>query len=108
MSNARDLLLKASKKLSEQPEAARAVGATYRLEISGAQGGTWLLRLTDTPSLTEEDAPAPCTLRLSAEDLVLLLQGQAEPQALFFSGRLVVDGDITLALRLPAVAALLS
>jgi len=102
-------LAKASANLDANQEAARAFDATYRFVLAGAEGGIYMLTLTNTEvSLREHDGEADCSLNLHADDLVALLEGRATAQQLFFSGKLGVTGNLGLAVRLSQVVKLLA
>lgn len=79
------------------------VGATYRFLLEGEGGGTWIVALNDDADVTEGDGAADCTIKMAASDYVDMMEGRAFPQELFFEGRLEIDGDIALALRLEAL-----
>ncbi len=99
---------RAATRLQENPEAAASIDATYKFHLTGEGGGTWLAILKDPPRLTETDGPADCTLTLAATDYSDLLEGRAEPQQLFFSGKLQIEGDMTLAMKLNTLTSLLT
>ena len=65
--------------------------------------GTFIVNLKDNPGVTEADGPAECTIRMAAQDFVDLTEGKANGQQLFFTGKLKVEGDMSLALRLQAL-----
>ena len=43
---------------------------------------------------------ACCTLRADADTFIAVLSGHADPAQLFFSGRLQIEGDLGVAMRL--------
>lgn len=47
-----------------------------------------------------EDGPADCTLIQSAEDFVLMNEGALSSEVAFLDGRLRVEGDMSIAMRL--------
>jgi predicted lipid carrier protein YhbT len=66
------------------------------------------MNLKDQVGLTEGDGAAPCTIKMSAADFLDLFEGRASGQALFFSQRLTVEGDMSMALKLQALTEILS
>ncbi|GAB4512149.1 MAG: SCP2 sterol-binding domain-containing protein [Roseibium sp.] len=50
--------------------------------------------------VTNEDADADCTIRMSAEDLGDLLAGDLNPTAAFMGGKMQVEGDMSVAMKL--------
>jgi putative sterol carrier protein len=90
-----------------QSELLTSVGAVYRFILEGEGGGTWLVDLKSGPAVSSGDGPAECTLRMSSTDFVDLFEGRANGQALFFGGKLKVEGDMGLALKLGSLTSLL-
>jgi putative sterol carrier protein len=90
--------------LKQFPDKARELNAIYCFKISGAGGGEWTVDCTaNPPSCTKGDAgKAQCTIEVASEDFKTMLEdktGQAGMQ-LFFQGKLRVNGDPTLAMKL--------
>jgi (3R)-3-hydroxyacyl-CoA dehydrogenase / 3a,7a,12a-trihydroxy-5b-cholest-24-enoyl-CoA hydratase / enoyl-CoA hydratase 2 len=108
MTTAREIMTDAAKKIAARPDEARQVGALYKFVLKGDDGGTWMVDLTESPSVQEKDGSAPCTLTLSTSDFVALMQGNEPPQALFFAGKLQIEGDVMAALRLQSLRELLA
>lgn len=103
MTTARDKMLELDRKLTERKAQASAIGGVFRFELSGDGGGTFIMNLTDDVGVREQDGAAPCTIKMSASDFVDLFEGRANGQALFFGQRLVVEGDMSMALKLQAL-----
>ncbi len=96
-----------------RPESPGAeIGATVRFDILGEHESSWVLQLVRARSVTAVPAsstpPVDCTFRLDGADFVRLCSGKVTGQQLFFDGRLQIDGDLTLTLKLPAITRLLS
>ena len=54
----------------------------------------------DHQSVTTVDQDADCTLRLSRKNLEKLLRGNLNPAMAVMSGKVKIDGDMSLALQL--------
>ena len=54
----------------------------------------------DEDGASADDGEADCTLTASAETFQSLLDGDLDPTGAFMSGKLTVDGDMGLAMRL--------
>lgn len=83
------------------------IGATFKFELTGDPSQVWLVRLEPPAAVTRvadgadpASADADGSFRLSSEDFVALMTGKVTGQQLFFDGRLEVEGDLTLALKL--------
>jgi putative sterol carrier protein len=81
------------------PEQARALGGSYRFDIEGA--GTWRLEPQDDGvAITETDAPADCVFKTDEETFLRILAGEQSPMTAYMTGKIRVEGDVGLALRL--------
>lgn len=56
-------------------------------------------------TVSTEDAAADCTIRISEEDFAALLKGELNPMGAFMSGKIKVDGDMSVALKLQSLLA---
>jgi len=107
MTTAREKMDQLNQRLTEKKQAVAQVGAIYKFVLDGEGGGTYVVNLKDDVGVREGEGTAPCTLKMSAQDFVDLLEGRANGQALFFGQRLKVEGDVALALKLQALTELL-
>ena len=106
MATCRELIDRLSSKLSSDPSLAEDFGAVYKFVLEGDGGGTWIIDLVSGPSVEEKDGSADCTISLEASDFVALVEGSANGQQLFFQGKLRIDGDMGLAMKLQTLAEL--
>lgn len=72
-------------------------------EIEGPGGGAW--QLSNTSIGPVDPRPKDCEIRCKATDFMAIVSGQLEPREAFMSGRIQVQGDIGLALRLQGLLA---
>ena len=100
MATAAELMQRIGEKIAGRKELLASVGAVYKFVLEGGGGGTYLVDLKNDLKVTQADGPAACTISMSANDFVDLFEGRANGQALFFGGRLRVEGDMGLALKL--------
>jgi putative sterol carrier protein len=107
MTTARDFIERLKERLNERAEGARTIDAIYKFVLSGEGGGTWIIKLKDAVEVTEGDGAAQCTIGLSATDFVEMFEGKVNGQQLFFSGKLTIDGDMQLALKLQRLTELM-
>ncbi len=86
-------------------DAAEDLDAVYQFDLSGAQGGQYILIIrTGTCQITEGTHEAPhVVLSMAGEDCVKILRGQLSGTAVAMSGRLKISGDIGLAMQLKAL-----
>ena len=89
--------------LAANPDKAKDVAAVYLFKIAGADGGTWTVDLVSNPPTCTPGASGnpQCTIECSDEDLRTMIGGGMQAAMnLFFSGKLKVSGDPSLATRL--------
>jgi putative sterol carrier protein len=58
---------------------------------------------TSPATLTHDDGEADCTLILSADNMVKILQGHLDPTMAFMTGMLKVTGSTSIAMKLAGV-----
>lgn len=54
-------------------------------------------------TVTNDDAPADCTVVISREDLEAMARGQLDPMAAMMRGRLKIAGDMMVAMKLQSM-----
>lgn len=104
MATAQELIDRIGSKISGNPSVASNFGAVYKFVLEGAGGGTWLVDLKDAPGARQGDGAADATISMSAKDFVDLVEGRANGQQLYFQGKLRIDGNLGLALKLQNLA----
>jgi len=57
----------------------------------------------DGARVCNEDRPADCTVSVSKDDLVALVQGSLDPMSALMRGRMRVSGDMGVAMRLQPI-----
>ena len=54
----------------------------------------------DGGNISTADAPADCTIKLSLDNLEALIAGDLNPTMAFMTGKLKVEGDMSVAMQL--------
>jgi putative sterol carrier protein len=65
--------------------------------------GTDGVIVIDGATISTVDAPADCTIKLSLEDLEALIAGDLNPTMAFMTGKIKVEGDMSIAMALTQV-----
>lgn len=104
MTTAKEKMELAATRLGDHADRLKSIGAVYKFVLEGEGGGTWVANFKDTPSINAGDGDAQCTITMAAQDYVDMLEGRANPQQLFFTGKLKVGGDMGLAMKLGDIA----
>ena len=89
--------------LAARPELADRVDAVLQVEIAGEGGGVWAIDLTRgaPPSVRPGTDPAArCRIRIGSEDFAELLDGRQRWTDAFVRGKIAIEGDLVLALKL--------
>lgn len=84
------------------PHADLPEGVAIRFDLRGDGGGVFTIRREDGEiGVVPNDAARPdCRLRCTVDDFLDLLQGRLDSRRGFLEGRLEVEGDVGLVLRL--------
>jgi len=93
--------------LAKHPEEAQAIGAKYQMNVTGE--GEWFIDVSPSgPSCVAGPGTGPdCTITIEANDFQTFLENpQANGMQLFFAGKLKVQGNQMLAMKLQKVFSL--
>lgn len=90
------------KVLNENPKPIAGITAIYQYDLSGEDGGTYQLHLSEGKAKVEKETPAEadCTLQMSVNDFKEMLLGNLSGTAAFMSGKLKIKGNISQAMKL--------
>jgi len=100
MTTVESLMVEAALTIDANLDRAREFGGVYKFVLEGFDGRTFILDLGENPRVIDGDGDAQCTIYMEASDFVDLMEGRADRRVLFFMGRLTVEGDWGLAMKL--------
>lgn len=96
---------KITQKLVENAEKIKAINSIYEFQLSGTETSVWTLDLTEPGGKISEGSTgeAKCTVLITVNDLSDIVEKKLNPQMAFMSGKLKVNGDMGLALKLGTI-----
>jgi putative sterol carrier protein len=86
-------------KANADPSRAADLTASYRFDIAGA--GSWRVDVDGgAVTVDQSDGPADCTIATDERTFLAVVQGEQSPIGAYMTGKIRVEGDMGLALRL--------
>ncbi len=84
------------------PEKAAGIDAVIQYNLSGEQGGDWIITIKDDACTTEQGVAENPRLTLIADagDYIDILTGKLNAMSAFAGGKLKLKGDLNLAMKL--------
>ena len=92
-------------RLQAKPDVVAKINAVYQFDISGPEGGSWAVDCT-APGGKVVPGKAPdarCTVAATDRDFLGIVTGKLNPQMAFMSGKLRIQGDMGLAMKLQQI-----
>jgi putative sterol carrier protein len=92
-------------RLQAKPDVVSKIGAVYQFNISGPGGGQWSVDCTKPGGAVTGGtaAVAKCTVSCTDADFLNIVNGKLNPQMAFMSGKLKIQGDMGLAMKLQQI-----
>ncbi|PIU58280.1 MAG: SCP-2 sterol transfer family protein [Deltaproteobacteria bacterium CG07_land_8_20_14_0_80_38_7] len=102
MSDATVVMNKITEKVKNKPEILADVNAVIAVNLTGESGGRWVIDCNKKPAEVklDETMKADMTLTMDAQDMVKMSEGELNPQMAFLSGKIKIDGSMSLAMKL--------
>jgi len=87
---------------SFDPQKLAGLDATFLFELSGEKGGQWTVSVADNQiDITERATADPTTtFKMAADDFLAMANGELNPVAAFMQGKIKIEGDMSIAMRL--------
>jgi len=98
----RSIFAEIDKRIASHPEWVDQIGAVFQFEVSGVEGGSYIVDLQHSPGAARPgtDSAAACRISMTYEDFRAMLKGELKPEMAFLSGKLQVTGNVLLATKL--------
>ena len=90
-----------TEKMRERVGAGGSLGKSVKFDF-----GDGVVRIDDSakPAVVDnQDVPTDCTVKVSASDFEDIAAGKTNPQMAFMTGKLKVEGDMSVALKLGSI-----
>ncbi len=87
------------------PDKIQGMNSTYQFNITGDNGGDWWVKVADGAADVGDGAAesSNITLTMTDENFLALITGKLNGQTAFLTGKLKIQGDMTLAMKLQSV-----
>ncbi len=94
-----------AERIAANPALVQRTNAVFRFDLAGEQGGAWLVDLKNGAGAVQSgdaiaDEPADCAIRMQDTDFVALASGHLNPMAAFSAGKIRIQGNPMLAMKL--------
>jgi putative sterol carrier protein len=73
--------------------------AGFERSVKFDTGGDGVI-VVDGATISTTDGPADCTIKLAIEDLEALISGDLSPTMAFMTGKIKIEGDMSVAMAL--------
>ena len=92
-------------KLQAKPDVVSKINAVYQFNIGGPGGGTWAVDCTQPGGKVQAGpaANARCTVAATDQHFLDIVNGRLNAQMAFMSGKLKIQGDMGLAMKLQQI-----
>ncbi len=89
-------------RLRSKPDLVTKINAVYQFNISGPGGGQWAVDCATPGGAVSSgtSGSARCTVNCADADFLNIVNGKLNPQMAFMMGKLKIQGDMGLALKL--------
>lgn len=95
-----DIFGEIDKRLKADPDKAKnELDAIYKFVVTGDGGGTWIVDCKAV-EVRNEDGEGECTITVDAADWVAINNGELDAMQAFMLGKIAIDGDMALAMKL--------
>lgn len=93
------------------PEVIKSTQGVYTFQLSGEHAGVWYIDLKNGAGAAgsgEPPAKADVEMSLNSEDFIKMFTGKLKPTMAFMSGKLKIKGDMSLAIKMEKMMALMN
>ncbi len=96
------MLAELTQRFQDRKSGAATLGAAIKFDLG--EDGVIVLDGSQVPTQVHNDnVEVPCTIKVTADDLNQIMDGTLDAAAAFMMGRLTVEGDMSVAMKLASV-----
>ena len=101
MSRVKEIFERIERKIFEKKTELSNTKASIQFNISGPEGGNWVVDLKDeSMGVREGDEDTNCTFSATDTNFLKLINREMKPEMAIMSGKVKLSGDIMLAMKL--------
>ena len=90
-------------RIASDPEATKAnIGGVFKFVLTGDVSETWIVDCKDV-GVRQSDDDAECTITMADEDFFAIKDGSLDGMQAFMMGKVQIEGDMGLAMKLQEV-----
>ncbi|WNJ16062.1 SCP2 sterol-binding domain-containing protein [Pontibacter sp. G13] len=89
--------------VKKMAEAADALGSTIKFSFADGAGVIFLDGTQDPTQVHNQDLDADCTINIQYDDFQEMINGDLNPMAAFMGGKMKIDGDMGVAMKLSSM-----
>jgi len=90
-------------RITADPERTRTdIAGTFKFVLTGGNASTWIVDCKDV-GVRQADEECDVTITVASDDLVSIASGSLNAMQAFMMGKLQVDGDVGLAMKLQQI-----
>jgi putative sterol carrier protein len=92
-------------RLRSKPDLVTKINAVYQFNISGPEGGQWSVDCSQPSGVVAAGVAATpkCTVNCTDADFLNIVNGKMNAQMAFMSGKLKIQGDMGMAMKLQQI-----
>ena len=89
-------------RLKADPEKTKEIDGAFKFDVTGDNAGVWIVDCRAV-EVTEGEGDSDVTITVGDEDLVAIADGSLDAMQAFMLGKVQVDGDMGLAMKLQQI-----